>query len=665
MDETISLLPFIESRGEGFRLDIPVISPGRNSSKGYSYPFQIVDNGQNFSIIVKAGLKGNHSDPFKSLFLFVQKDHYPISPDALTPLTNTGIDRIWCETILSYVSVSSAFDKKVFTLPGQINRDGTPIPFKPLFFCKKVKKFFHPPCPECGAELSLCVNDDLLKKSVLSVYSTSLKRYLFCPTCHASRGNFEFYQFSRSADDSVFTKDRFDLVKDFNRLKTVGSNDFPCLACSNHAECYITGEKATSYINFFSFYPFHMLLFDAQPIQATDFMPFLSGASVEDISTFSATPAGTDWKNMMASHGGESFFFKNENRFFIEILYLKLSFFEAFTRALSQRIETQTYPLMNLSARSIWIRPATQGSSLPFFWDFNLTLIDLTVNGPRNCIESSLTRNTSLNFIASLWFFAFLVNSRQTLETVYEAIGILHGKNPDEHTFGDYNTLIKECPHVAMENIFWDPNNAPTPQQKWTTFWSRILKMGMGFLNEKTEQDLKGSLNKFLNQIQMLKKDVKAELFSKNPETNLPGDTSVATQSEQVDPPPTETTDPSAIENQAITRILKQLKKQWEAQETPTPDLDDDVLETVVLSSDDSEPNMDFDDTLDETVILRVPEKGSAAVLETTHDQIENTGFDDMEKTVILSPDTAPRQSSHSFGDDDDLDKTIIITPKK
>lgn len=325
MDETISLLPFIESETDGFLLDIPVLDQDRKVFQGHSSPFQIVNNGQNFSIIVKAGLKVKNSDGFKSLFLLTQRDHYPIDPDDLTPFTNTGIDRIWHETILSYHR-----DETVFIVPKQLGRDGTATPFKPLFFCKKVKRFFHPPCPECGAELDLCKEDDLLIRSSLSPYSTSLKRYLFCPACSDARGKPEFYQFSRSTKDRIFTKDRFDLIKSFHKLRTSASESFPCLDCPGHAECYITGEKAASHISFFSFYPFHMLFFDAEPINAVDFMPFVSGASVEDPNTASGATSRSNWENILASQQGAHFFFKEEERFFLEVLFLKLSFFEEF-----------------------------------------------------------------------------------------------------------------------------------------------------------------------------------------------------------------------------------------------------------------------------------------------------------------------------------------------
>ncbi|RLC25830.1 MAG: hypothetical protein DRH93_00800 [Deltaproteobacteria bacterium] len=642
MDETISLLPFIESGGEGFLLDIPVLDSDRNLFQGYSYPFQIVDKGQHLSIIVKAGLKINDADRFKSLFLLVQRDDYPILPDDLTPFTNVSIDRIWLETIQSYSK-----DKNVFIVPKQLSREGKATAFRSLFYCKKQQKFFHPPCPECGTELDLCQDDTLLISKSLPPFSTSLKRYLFCPRCHAAKTNYEFYQFSRSADDPVFTKDRFDLIKDFSKLRSAVSSSFPCPDCPGHAECYITGEKAASHISFFSFYPFHMLFFDAQPIKAIDFLSLISGAPFERINAFPTTVSGS-------GRGGESplsqdnipFFFEGDERFFLEVLFLKLCFFEEFFRSLYQRVEKESYPLLNLSAQSIWIRLQSTGNSLPFFWSFKLSIIDLMVNSPRNYIHSVLSKNSSLHFMASLWFHTFLVNENQGQDKVYEEIGKLVETGLDDGLLSDYNQLIKAFPSVAMENIFWNPDDRPTPQ-KWHQFWLRIIVTGLSFFNGKKEQGLDHELNQLINKITTLKQEIKEELFSDQKKVKSSIEETPGADKGQVLP---------SSEKQAILLILEQLKTKWADQKELSPDFDDDALETIVLSSDEMEQDAGFDDIVEKTMVMMPAPQTEPA---------EDGGFNDMEETVIISSPEKTHQESDFFSEDDDLDKTIVITPKK
>ena len=642
-DETISLLPFIESKGDAFLLDIPAFDQIRESFQGYSYPFQLADKEQNFSIIVKGGLKVKNSEPFKSLFLLVQRDHYPIHPDGLSPFTNAAIDRIWHETILFYAS-----DKDVFIVPNQLGLNGTATPFRSLFFCKKIKSFFHPPCPECGGALTLCKDDELLIKETLSPYSTSLKRYLFCPDCYASKGNLVFYQFSRSSEDRILTKDRFDLVRDFNRLKNTVPGNFPCPDCPGHAECYITGEKASSNIGFFSFYPFHMIFFDADPIKAIEFIPLLSGASVKDMERLSPTNSLSHLEENLTHPGGTDFFFKNDEKFYLEVLFLKLSFFEEITRFLYQRVEKNIHPLMTLSTQSIWIRPKSKGSILPFFWDFKLTIIDLISNSSKNHIESTLTRDRSLEWMASLWFYLFLVNHRQDQAVVYDTLSQLVKKGLGDSLLSDYNTLIKAFPNIAMENIFWNPDERSVPH-KWNGFWLKTIEIGLSLFDPEKGQDLKLYLNQLAGKIAPLKQAVKEDLFSKGREDVMPGPLKASHRTVTGQ-------SPSQLEKIAVSTILKKLKTQWESKSAVSSN-DDDVLETVVLSSPDKKPDMDFNDATDVKTMIISPASEK--------EPSKKSGFDDMEKTIILTPKGNMQKDIDFFSKTDDLDKTVIITPKK
>ncbi len=597
-DETISLLPFIESEKDGFLLDIPLHDKDARESRGVSNPFQIVENGQNFSIIVKAGLKANNSDCFKSLFLLTQRDRYPLLPDALARFTNAGIDRIWYETMLSYSTDSRPLDafsngKEAFTLPGQLGRDGRAKPFTSLFFCKKIKKFFHPPCPQCGEPLELCQSDELLIESALPPYSTSLKRYLFCPACFAAGGRPKFYQFSHASDDPVYTKDRFELIKDFSRVKSTQMTGFPCLDCPGHAQCYVTGEKAGSFLGFFSFYPFHMLFFDAQPVKAVDFLPLISGASFEEANA--AAVAGShpgshmDWEKHLASGKGSDFFFREDERFGLEVLFLKLSFFEAFVRLLHQRLEKKIFSLVNLSIHSIWIRPRAKGSILPFFWDFNLSIIDLIANTSGNYIESLKTRNLSSHFLGSLWFYVFLVNRDQGRDTVYETLGRLAEKSLEDPVFLDYNELAQAFPSAAMENIFWNPQSGSISQKRHE-IWLKIIVAGLGFFDTGRDQSLKENLGQFIGIIETLKQDIQKDLFSRRLETTGPfqdkapdivepdivesAESVVSVQSmetmESSEPQSGEEMNSESLgrERRAISRILRQLRAEWAARDT-------------------------------------------------------------------------------------------------
>jgi hypothetical protein len=662
MDKTISLLRFIESERGGFLLDIPAIDQARIPGHSDSSSFHVIDNAQNFSIVIKAGLKTKHSETFKPLFLLIQRDHYPIPPDALNPVTNADLDKIWFETNQFYST-----DNTAFYIPHEPYHDGKPARFAPLLFCKKKTKFFHPPCPECGEPLDLCKDDRQLKNAGLFPYSTSLKRYLFCSGCDTAGKNQIFYQFSRFPDDPIFVKDRFDLIRDFNKLRGNASGNFPCLDCPEHSACYITGEKAISHIVFFSFYPFHMLLFDAASIKAVDFIPFLSGGSIEEPSSVTRTDSGCTFEHLLAHQGGDSFFFDGEDRFFLEVLYLKLSLLENIACSVNQRVENDMASLIRISAHSIWITPAPQGAMLPFFWNFTVTIIDLISNSPKTPIDFSLTGNRNLNFMACLLFYTLLVNKNQGPGEVYKRIETLGKNSSPEKYLAHYDTMIQDLPALALENIFWNSCAVLAPE-KWKRIWLKTLLTGVVFLKQGNTTDLKTGLTQLTAQIGILKQEIKEDLFPPCPispprdrgETISASAGKIAREIKSQD------------EKQAITLILKQLETKWIEGSASLEDTEEDILETIVLAS----PEKQTDMALNEATI-KLPgsetETGSVSDFEEMEKTMVLTGtktepdrksdFETMDETMIISPQET-LQPTADFFEEDDLDKTMIIPPK-
>ncbi|WP_027362656.1 hypothetical protein [Desulfospira joergensenii] len=669
MDTLISLLPYIESDREGFVLDLPVPERGPESSPGDSSPFQIADSGGNFSILVKAGIKTGPSQIVTPFFLLTQRDHYPIPPDDLHPLTNADMDRIWIETLRFYTG-----DEIAFTLPGPPGREKEPLAFHSLFFCKKKKKFFQPPCPECGEPLVLCKDDQALKGAGLFPYYTSLHRYLYCPRCHGAKADPAFYQFSRSSEDRVFVKDRFDLIRDFNRLRSRASGNFPCLECPGHAECYITGEKAGSRIAFFSFYPFYMLFFHAASIKAVDFLPLISGASPEQIPSLSMTVRGADFTECLGRKGTPRFFFEQDERFFLEVLYLKLSFLESFVRCFSRKGDIPSLP--GFSAHSIWIRPGPDKGILPVFWDFSLNVIDLVSDVHLNRDQHVLTQNRDLVFMVRLWFHTFLANSNQGPGAVYDLAGSLAGHQTAGHSF-DSQALVREFPGLAPENIFWEPRPQAIPGE-WEPFWFKTLFTGLSLLKQEPGRDLKSCLAGLLADMKSLKQEIQTELFSTRPPAPAAPLWEARPMEENNAAEQKKAPEESLPEKEAIAGMLKSLRTRW-AQASPAPlaDMEEDVLETIVLSSPDEAPEPpeenrqepaekppEPDDFFEETVVLQgpVPPDSDDGAGDDTHD------FEEMEETVVLSPGQSPTPAEPDtgfFGEEDDLDKTIIIPPKK
>ncbi len=634
MDKTISLIPFLESGSEGFYLEIPMSDPGNDGFHGDFRPFQVMDNGQCFSMIVKAGLRMSQAGSFHPLFLLLQRDNYPVSSNGFHRFTNADMDRIWQDTIRSFSS-----DKTVFQGPD-------PPCFKPLFFCRHVTRFFHPPCPECGGLLDLCKDDRLLKQAVLCSYHTSLKRYLYCPRCQAADGKAIFYQYARSTEDAVFIRDRYDLIRDFNRIRSVSSGNFPCIHCPEHTQCHVTGGKALSRISIFSFYPFYMLVFDAAVIKGVDFIPLLSGARVEEVPGLGNAVSAEAIGAGRISQGGAGFFFENEPRFFLEVLYLKLSFIEKFVSLLNQKIDDDIRSIVNLSPHSLWLTPRSRESMLPFFWGFDLTIIDLLSNRQQDGGELFPAGNRHIDFLAGLWFYTFLVNRIQGYEEVFAGLRRLSKTSSMTECFSDYTGLIQTYPFMAADNIFWTPEKEKVPDQ-WQSLWLRTMAMGARFLQPHS-RDLKTEMNRLLEELEKLKQTVKIRLFAVREVQDAP----------QMVPEPGTTAPVGLSEidarNQAVRSLLLRIRDKWQTEkgpaektaESPGPDRrQEDVLETIVLSSSGR----------------KTPESVSDP----------GSDFDEMEKTVVMTPVSIAgskeqaKQAPVFFDEEDDLDKTVVISPKK
>ncbi len=600
----------------------------------------------------------------KPLYLLIQRDHYPVQPDVLTPITNLDIDRSWHDTIEFY-----ATDKTSFHIPdASSDPDEAVCRFAPLFYCKEKNKFFHPPCPECAQPLDLFQDDASLEHAGLSAYNTSLKRYLYCPSCHNLGGHQTVYRFSRQSDDPAFVKDRFELIQDFGKLKGTIVGNFPCVACPEHDICYAAENKATVRIDFLSFYPFYMLLFDAAPIKAVNFIPFLSAQSLDDAFGGSRPlPANAQWLTPIQS-GTDPFFFKNDNRLFLEILYLKLSLLERIARAVHQRIKDEDNPPFHLSAESIWITPAPQDSILPLFWNFEVRIIDLISNRSNIPDNFSFTGSQNLNFMACLWFYTLLVNGNQGPLEAYTAIDQMCTQGDLlKDCLSDAPLTIENIPGLALKNIFWDTRDMDVPEH-WKQFWSNALKTGVRVLIQEKTMRLKHGLKTLINDVSGLKQEIKNELFSKN---------DGATRVSHATAPIHETKPQSDrdAEKRTAVRLLQQLKGKWTEAHITSQDTEDDIVETIVLSAEeDHPPQSDTNDTS--------PTLGTADV-----DNEETWGFDDMEETVvidrktvmpapstneftdqeetvIISRPTPPESKNKCAEDEDDPDKTIIILPK-
>jgi len=610
-----SLLPYLEFTDTKFRLNFPLISQDGSILEKSPFPFLIISESDPFARLIEARFVTDAGSEIKRVFLLLQKDEYHLTRDELRPFNNQDIDQCWQKAFLFYSRKNQ--DGSAIILADQIGEDGGLISLQSLFFCKSKRIFFHPPCPVCWLPVQQIDDDDILTSLGCQRYSASLKRYLFCPSCFGSTGKSDFYVFSLESSDHSALKDRWDLIKDFGRLTEVRNrlNRFPCIDCSSRQECDGSDCLAVSRIVPISFYPFYMLIFEAGSVNVYDFLSLISGASFDDLESRLSEKQESGRINCLKALKRNSlattpFFFDKNKKYFLEVLYLKLSFLGELVQTIFSRIDD---PGLDLSIDRIWINLADQSDLLPFFWNFKLNFIDIGGNAVKPPFLPKLFPYSSPHFLGIIWFYTLLVNKKQDVSEVYVTLE----KKIEKIVSNDDDSLenfLKNGADSAFspENIFWIPDGKSVSQD-WVSLWEKSIGLGWSLLKIGLRTGLmensKWSKDKFQQELENLRKEVKDKLFSH--ELNFV----------QAEPAP---------ENKAISDILAKIMEKWsiglEAQK-------DELEKTVAISTAGRE-------RFDNTNVVSEDEYG-------------------LEETVILSPDDFRKEKSPSVqADKDDIPAT-------
>jgi hypothetical protein len=201
-----SLLAYLKSATSRFHLHIMTVGPSEQIPDAPLYPFRVCDTSSPFAAIVEGQIRTDACHAMLPVFLLIQKDHYAFQATDLQPIDNRLLEKSW-QTVLAFADQQDV-PQNAFLLSDQQGPGGELRPYRSLFFCRVQETYFHPLCPSCGSLLELCQDDHLLASAGLKAYSSSLKRYLFCPACQQGGRLVVYYSFAMSPEDPGHVKDR-------------------------------------------------------------------------------------------------------------------------------------------------------------------------------------------------------------------------------------------------------------------------------------------------------------------------------------------------------------------------------------------------------------------------------------------------------------------------
>ncbi len=684
--------PYIFPAKDSLYLQISLISEDSSILEQSPFPFLLISDQYPLNRLIEGSFINEAGSRIKKVFFLVQRDNYLLSGEEIWPKNNRDIDEAW-QRAFSLYSRPEGKDG-FFAISRQMNKTGGLIPLQPLFFCKKRKAFFPPPCPECGLPLQQCSYDVLLTNSGLQSYSDSLKRYLFCPSCFSLQGKSGFYIYETKKDDPPDLKGRQDLINSFGPLlkKGVNIDQFPCVDCNYQEDCYGDSSRALSRIVPFSFYPFYMLTFDAMSLNAVDFLSAVSGAAFEEIEARLSENNETGRIAYLKAEKKNSLFINGTDRDFLEILYLKISFLaELFLEIFNLYDDLSELSNLELSLERVWVKIIDHNISIAPFVDFSVSLIDIIRKNSTSSLFSNLPDSHGLNFMGLIWFHTFLINKEQDIVKVNLALEKafnLIGSNDE----GSFIKIIDEGSIEAFlpDNIFWEPAGKVIDKGLFP-LWEKSLSLGWSLFLPFSKTAVEWSKDIFYQRAVSAREEVKKNLLKKEAEVkknlleaevkiDLPekeeevkkyalekeAEAKKDLLEKEIEKRPPHVKKVDLLETDPIYGIIMKIFDRW--QQKIGYEKAEDTDKTIVISHGISEEEKETQDIgrgdLDKTI--HIP---SGAYEEVMPQDSESEKAEELDKTIIITPGAygakvPPQKTGKKDSEEEDLDKTILLSGK-
>ena len=503
---TRSLLPYLKKEGQGIFLELELASEGQEALERLPFPFRLLPSADPLMRIFKGQIKTLDGTAMESVWIISSKDSYRLPPPADGLTTNPLLDDIWTRTLEQLAGQAEGL---LLPLPSKMHleRGAGAGPFSPLFFCKRRRIYFEPPCPECGRVLQLCTDDGLLEEAGLTPYSKGLQRYNYCPEC-VSKGKAPVFYCAGSLAGSQGTapcRSQDELVMGWAELcdKKVFSSRLPCIECRENVICFGPDRQAASLIAPLSFYPFWAAVIKAPDLSARDFLAALSQAGAHE-----------------AKEAGGFLFGPGHDRFALEILYLKAAFACRWLKGFLGTAAGSIRPDPQKVLDRTWIyRPRLPGL-LPERWVFSPAYIGLSDD-----LDSLFSPEGPKNYMLFLagvsWLQVFCAPEAERTQKFMEAVKLLNqklagaGSQDGKQQMPNASDLAALAPEVfraaaAMPNLTAIPPDLEP-------FWQEILEAGLNMMAAghglKEASTDASTLEQHLEELKELTDRLKAALF--------------------------------------------------------------------------------------------------------------------------------------------------------
>ncbi len=653
-----SLINCLAAGENGFCLDLAFPSRDQTGAAGAALRMSP------FSRTIPARIKTDGDDTIQDVLLVLQRDQYETS-GSLVPLNNNGVETAWQNAFTFHQNSGQA--KAPIFFKHQVSPKGDLKPFHPLFHCRETRRWFHPVCPQCGLGLTLCRDDALLGKRGLPSYSGSMARFLYCGSCTALSDSSSFYSREKVTGMPDIVHDASALVTQWKHLlaNLPDGDDLPCRGCPEMNACYGPESLASQRIVPFSFYPFYMMIFPAPSYGAAEFLPMISGATDD-------TPYEIN-----------RFFFQNQDRQFLEILYLKLTLLEQVFGQLMPAGGPAGDQGFDLSLESIGVDLNPAGAGLPAYWSFNARILDAIGTSQASPFAPIMPQSPRLHFFGAVWFRTLLVNSTQGADAVYadvarslDYLGTEKGvEKPEIDTFDSVGVF-------SPSQIFWVPDQRSLPEN-WTDFWKRAMRLGFQMVQAGLKTGVFWDNEKFRAALDDLREQIRTELFS--------GPAIAGTGKEK------------SVQSDKIVSMLHGILEKWQAEADTAgsqpvsdmapdrPDIDDangfssSTEKPLLPSGNDLPPAADLHTMDPSSVPVQQPDVNGweqdiqeTMVISATDSAPQPVGMqpgvpeppakqpqwnDDSEETIVLqSKASTPSPTPASPMGEDDMDRTVVIS---